>query len=82
MNLEKVLKDLHAEKQWLESMIGALETASISPAHRLIRSLDHSLWHGRRARGLRLGPRKRTELSKLAEMVDKGCRNGSDRRDL
>ena len=43
MDLEKVLKDLHAEKQWLKSMIGALETASSSPAHRLIRSLDQSL---------------------------------------
>jgi hypothetical protein len=76
MNLDKVLKDLHAEKQWLESMIGALETASISPAHRLIRSLDQSLWHDRRTRGLRLDARRRTELAKLAKRIDAGCRNG------
>ena len=67
MNLEKVLKDLHAEKQWLESMIGALETASSSPAHRLIRSLTQS----RRARGLRVGSRKKSELARLAQLVGK-----------
>ena len=71
MDLEKVLKDLHAEKQWLESMIGALETASSSPAHRLIRGLDQSLWHGRRVRGLRVGSRKKTELARLAQLVDR-----------
>jgi len=76
MNLDKVLKDLHAEKQWLESMIGALETASISPAHRLIRSLDQNLWHGRRARGQRVGPGKKSELAKLAQLVG---RNGHRR---
>ncbi len=69
MNLEKVLKDLHAEKQWLESMIGALETASSSPAHRLIRTLDQSLWHGRSERGLRVGTRKKSELARLARLV-------------
>ena len=76
MNLNKVLKDLHAEKQWLESMIGALETASSSPAHRLIRSLNQSLWHGRRACGLRVGPRKKSELARLAQLVG---RNGHRR---
>jgi hypothetical protein len=76
MNLEKVLKDLHAEKQWLESMIGALEAASSSPGHRLIRSLDQSLWHGRRVRGLRVGPRKNSELARLAELIG---RNGHRR---
>lgn len=69
MNLEKVLKDLNAEKRWLEGVIGALEIAGSSPAHRLIRSLDQSIWNGGRRRGLHLGPRKRTELSKLARMV-------------
>ena len=76
MNLEKVLKDLHAEKRWLESLIGALETASSSPAHRLIRGLDQSLWHSRRARGLRFGPQKKSELARLAQLVG---RNGHRR---
>lgn len=69
MNLEKVLKDLHAERRWLESIIGALETASSSPAHRLIGSLDQGLRRSRRDSGWRLGHRQRTELSKLAQLV-------------
>ena len=71
MNLERVLRDLHAEKQWLESMIVALETASSSPAHRLILGLDRSLWNGRRARGVRIGARKKSELARLAQLVDR-----------
>ena len=77
MDLDKALNDLNAERQWLDSVIGALEIASASPAHRLVRSLDQTLWPGGRSGGMRLGPRKRTELSKLAQLVRKRCRNAS-----
>jgi len=66
MNLEKLLKELHAEKRRLDAMIGALETASKSPAHRFIRTLERSLGH---RRGWRLAPRTKAELGQLAQQV-------------
>ena len=70
MDLERVLRDLHKERRWLENLIGALELASDCPGLRLMRTLNRSLPGGRpRRRGLRLGNRRKTQLSRLAGMV-------------
>lgn len=70
MNIDKVLDDLNAERQWLETVIGALEITSRLPAYRLVRILDQSLLE-RRSPGQRLhfGPRRKGELVKLAQLV-------------
>ncbi len=70
MNLDRVLEDLHAERQWLDTMIGAVELVSNSPSHRLIRKLDRSLGRNGSARiGLRLDHQQRAALLRLAHQV-------------
>ncbi len=67
MNLEKILRELHQERRWLQDLIAALELAFHSPAHRLISALSPD---GRFSPGVwRQGGRRRTELSRLAWMV-------------
>jgi hypothetical protein len=81
MNLEKALRDLNAEKRWIEGLIGALEIASVSPAGRLLQSLDRSLSPGASGRGLRVSSRQKTQLAKLSQMVQQdGRRDGAKRR--
>ena len=70
MNLDKVLDDLNAERQWLDTVIGALEVTSRLPAYRLVRILDQSLLERRSpGQGLHFGPRRKGELVKLAQLV-------------
>jgi hypothetical protein len=81
MNLEKALRELNAEKQWLEGVIGALEIASVSPAGRLLQSVGRSVSPFANGQGLRIGARQKSELAKLAQMVRQaGRRNGAKGR--
>jgi hypothetical protein len=69
MNLPKVLQDLRAEKRWLETMIGALEIASRSPADRSAGALVNSLQN----RGADLHRKKKAELARLAAAVKRAA---------
>ena len=73
MNLD-ILEELHAEKRWLETMIGALEIASRSPAQRFATTLATSLARGRTGgSALNLGKQQRIQLIRLAGQVRKIC---------
>lgn len=61
MDLEALLKELHAERQFLQLMIEALEAAARSPSRRLMETLSEDLAPFRR-----LPPRKRYQLEWLA----------------
>ena len=71
MNLPRVLRDLHAEKRWLEAMIATLEIASRSPAYRFAEALEASLKQGRHGCVLHLSRNKKEELLKMAEGVQR-----------
>lgn len=78
MNLPRLLEDLHAERQWLETMIAALEIASRTPAHRFTGALISSL-QDEELPGciLHLGKHKKAQLARLAERVRRAdLRNG------
>ena len=70
MNLPRLLRDLHAEKRWLETVIAALEIASRSPTQQfaavLVSSLEAQRWGGRI---LHLSRSKKAELARLAGQV-------------
>ncbi len=75
MNLPKLLRELHAERDWLEAMIAALEAASQSPAHRLTGILASSVENGG-GRGclVHLRQGKKRELARLAGLVRRDVR--------
>ncbi|MBI3666387.1 MAG: hypothetical protein HY236_09225 [Acidobacteria bacterium] len=72
MDLDRILKELHAERQWLETIISALEVAALSPAEQFTSTLVREL-NGERSsrRTLYLGPRKKMHLARLAGQVRK-----------
>jgi hypothetical protein len=75
MNLPKLLRELHAERQWLETMIGALEVASRSPAHRFTGILVSSIQNGEAGQCiLHLRRRKKAELARLAGLLHRDVR--------
>lgn len=72
VNVDRLLKDLHEKKQWLDTMIVALERAALSPDHQLIeeagRVFDH--FDGSRPK-VDLRPRQQRKLADLAQQVGK-----------
>ena len=72
MDLDRILNELHAEKQWLETIIGALELAARSPAEQFTARLARGLGDGRsHRRPIYLGQQKKTELARLAGRVQR-----------
>ena len=70
MDLRKLLKDLYAERRWLETMIGGLEVAARSPAHQFTGMLVETLRNaGTDGCIAHLPQRKKTELARLARLV-------------
>jgi hypothetical protein len=77
LNLPKLVHDLQVEKQWLETMISALEIAERSPAHRFAGVLVNSL-QASEASGciLHLKWSKKAELARLAGKIRRSGQQG------
>ena len=70
IKLERVLKDLYAKKQWLNTMISSLDTAVESPHYRLIQRVSQSLSNGDGAKPkVDMRRQQRVRLAQLATQV-------------
>ncbi len=70
MNVTRTLRDLYAQKRWLNGVIGALEIASRSPEGRFTAMLASKLCHGSRVGPLvGLRRQKKAEITRLANLI-------------
>jgi hypothetical protein len=75
INMDRLLKELHEKKRWLDTVIGGLEKAVNSPDHHLIENA-HRLFAdggGRRPK-VDVGVRQQKMLASLASQVGNGRR--------
>ncbi len=71
MDISRLLRELHAERRWLECLIGALEAAA--PASEPVQTLASRLYrYGSEGRMVTLGPAKKAELARLARRIRPG----------
>ena len=72
VNIDLLLNELHAKRNWLDTVIAGLESAIRSPDHRLIESLSTAYSNGARGRPkVDLRPRQQANLSRLASKVQR-----------
>ena len=72
MKLTMLLRELHAEKRWLDDVIAALEAAALASelAEPLVRRLRH---YASRGRVVHLDPKEKAELARLARQVNRAA---------
>ena len=72
--LDQLLKQLYLKKQWLDTMITSLESASRSPHHRLIESVTQVIAQSsQRKPTVDLDHQQKLRLARLANQVRRGA---------
>jgi len=72
--LDQLLKQLYLKKQWLDTMITSLESATRSPDHRFIESVTQVLAQSpQRKPTVDLDHQQKLRLARLANQVRRGA---------
>ena len=76
VKLERVLKELYAKKEWLDTMIASLEVAVKSPHYQFIQRVDQAFGNGSTGVRPRVDIRwqQQTRLAELAAEIGRGRR--------
>jgi hypothetical protein len=78
MDLDGILRELHEERRWLDTIIAALEAASRSPDGQFVDLLGRGLRGGPASSlAVRLGSAKRREMERLARRVLRKAKTGA-----
>jgi len=74
LDLDQLLKQLYLKKQWLDTMITSLESATRSPHHRFIESVTQVIAQSsQRKPTVDLDHQQKLRLARLANQVRRGA---------